>query len=151
MAAGPKLIEAIAGYWHAIGVRPKIVPIDYGTWRKRWKENPDQGCVSGWYRVGSRVWPMAVVRALFASDGKITYAKNPEVDRMIEKVESAPTEKDLKESLWQLAIYMQNEHINGTLLEVSVPFGVSKKATGWIPGVMPYTWNFQQLFASSYK
>jgi peptide/nickel transport system substrate-binding protein len=148
MAEGPKIIEAIAGYWSAIGVRSKIVPIDYGTWRKRWKENPDQGTVAGWYWVGSRAWPMAVVRALFASDGKITYAKDPEVDRMIKEVESAPNEKALKEALWRLAMYMQNEHINGTLFESAVPFGVSKKASGWFPGLMPYAWNFQELFAS---
>ena len=73
------------------------------------------------------------------------------MDRLIDKVEAAPTEKELKEALWKLAIYMNDEHINGTLLETSVPFGVSKKASGWIPGVMPYTWNFQQLFASRYK
>jgi peptide/nickel transport system substrate-binding protein len=151
MAEGPKMIEAIAGYWSTIGVRSKIVPIDYGTWRKKWKENPDQGCVAGWYWVGSRVWPFAIVRALFASDGTITYSKYPEVDRMMKEVETASTEKALKEALWRLAIHMQKEHINGTLFESAVPFGVSKKASGWFPGVMPYTWNFQQLFATRYR
>jgi ABC-type transport system substrate-binding protein len=147
MAEGPKMIEAIAGYWNAIGIRTKIIPIDYGTWRKRWKENPDQGTVAGWYWVGSRVWPMAIVRALFASDGKLTYAKDPTLDRMIEEIEGAPNERELKDALWRLGRYMQREHINGTLFESAVPFGVSKKASGWFPGVMPYTWNFQQLFA----
>ncbi|MEJ2166865.1 MAG: ABC transporter substrate-binding protein [Desulfobacterales bacterium] len=151
MAEGPKMIEAIAGYWSAIGIRPKIIPIDYGTWRKQWKENPDQGTVAGWYWVGSRVWPFAIVRALFASDGNITYAKNPELDRMLEAVESAANEQELKQRLWAAAKFMQNEHINGTLFESAVPFGVTKKASGWYPGVMPYTWNFQQLFAQRYK
>lgn len=151
MAEGPKIIEAIAGYWSAIGVRPKIVPIDYGTWRKQWVENPDQGCVAGWYWVGSRVWPMSVVRALWASDGKLTYAKDPEVDRMIEQVAAAANEKALKKSLWELAFYMQNEHINGTLFESAIPFGVTKKASGWFPGLLPYAWNFQELFATRYK
>ncbi|MBW2056847.1 MAG: ABC transporter substrate-binding protein [Deltaproteobacteria bacterium] len=151
MAEGPKIIEAIAGYWSAIGVRPKIVPIDYGTWRKQWVENPDQGCVVGWYWVGSRIWPMSIVRALFASDGKLTYAKDPEVDRMINLVASAPDEKALKKSLWGLATYMFDHHISGTLFESAVPFGVSKKASGWFPGLLPYAWNFQQLFASRHE
>ena len=151
MAEGPKIIEAIAGYWSAIGVRPKIVPIDYGTWRKQWVENPDQGCVAGWYWVGSRVWPMSVVRALWASDGKLTFAKDPKVDLMRKEVSSAPNEEALKKSLWELAIYLQNEHMNGTLFESAIPFGVSKKASGWFPGLLPYAWNFQQLFSSRYK
>jgi len=91
---------------------------------------------------------MSVVRALWASDGKLTYAKDPEVDRMIKQVASATNEQALKKSLWELAIYMQNEHINGTLFESAVPYGVSKKASGWFPGLLPYAWNFQELFGS---
>lgn len=42
----PQLVEAVANYWDKIGVKAKIVPIDFANYRREWGEGKTAGRIS---------------------------------------------------------------------------------------------------------
>jgi len=42
----PQLVEAVATFWDKIGVKAKIVPVDFATYRRQWSAGKTQGKIS---------------------------------------------------------------------------------------------------------
>src|SRR5262249_8337656 len=52
---GKAMAEAVAGYWQQIGVQPKLVPVDYAAFRKKWIDRAAPGAL-GYYNMANRNW-----------------------------------------------------------------------------------------------
>src|SRR5256886_17288748 len=52
-AEGKAFAEAIAGYWEKIGVKSKLIPVDYPAFRKMWVDRKAPGAV-GYYKIPHR-------------------------------------------------------------------------------------------------
>src|SRR5439155_21544441 len=52
---GKAFAEAMSGYWQKIGIKTKIVPLDYPGFRKLWVDRKVPGAV-GYYNIANRVW-----------------------------------------------------------------------------------------------
>src|SRR2546421_10998082 len=54
-AEGKSFAEAVAGYWEKIGVKSKLIPVDYPAFRKMWVDRKVPGSV-GYYNIANRDW-----------------------------------------------------------------------------------------------
>ena len=45
----------MAGYWEKIGVKSKLIPVDYPAFRKLWVDRKAPGAV-GYYNIANRDW-----------------------------------------------------------------------------------------------
>src|SRR5881296_4203994 len=52
---GKSFAEAVAGYWEKIGVKSKLIPVDYPAFRKQWVDRKAPGAV-GYYNIANRDW-----------------------------------------------------------------------------------------------
>ena len=52
---GKAFAEAMAGYWEKIGVKSKLIPVDYPAFRKLWVDRKAPGAV-GYYNIANRDW-----------------------------------------------------------------------------------------------
>src|SRR5207245_2609959 len=52
-AEGKSFAEAVAGYWEKIGVKSKLIPVDYPAFRKMWVDRKAPGAV-GYYNIANR-------------------------------------------------------------------------------------------------
>ena len=52
----PLLAEAVAGYWEAIGLHPRLVPTDFAVWRKTWNAGKTQGAVMPFRHPNVQEW-----------------------------------------------------------------------------------------------
>jgi peptide/nickel transport system substrate-binding protein len=83
----PRVTEAISGYWEAIGVRTRIVPLDYGTVRKNVVDKKMQNAFVSW-RVANQPFMSGVLHLLYHSRGKLTSLSPApaELDRLLEEL-----------------------------------------------------------------
>src|SRR5437773_1121501 len=52
---GRTMAEALAGYWHKIGVQTTLVPVDYVAFRQKWFDRSAPGAL-GYYNQSNRDW-----------------------------------------------------------------------------------------------
>ena len=52
---GKAFAEAVAGYWEKIGVKTKLIPVDYPAFRKNWVDRKTPGAV-GYFNIANRDW-----------------------------------------------------------------------------------------------
>ena len=83
--------EVLAGYWSAIGLRPKIVPMDFATWR--------QGFAAGRQPVNSLVAhenPNSVISnstlsAFYSKASPIQVTSRDDIQALLDRASTAPT------------------------------------------------------------
>ena len=85
---GKAFAEAIAGYWEKIGVKPKLIPVDYPAFRKLWVDRKAPGAV-GYYNIANRDWigTFALLEKQAYTPSKLNdTVADPEVDGMIAQI-----------------------------------------------------------------
>src|SRR5947199_375068 len=92
---GKAFAEAMAGYWEKIGVKSRLIPVDYPAFRKMWVDRKAPGAV-GYYNVANRDWigAYAFLEKQGYTPSKLNDTVNdPEVDGTLSQV-PRPTDRD---------------------------------------------------------
>ena len=79
---GKAFAEAVAGYWEKIGIKTKLIPVDYPAFRKNWVDRKTPGSV-GYFNIANRDWigTFALLEKQAYTPSKPTDTVNdPEVD-----------------------------------------------------------------------
>jgi ABC-type transport system substrate-binding protein len=109
-----RVIEAMAGFWEKIGVRPKIRISDYGAWQRAWADRKTQNTIHGYDatsdpEAGSLLEKMSQKWDFANKSGRSTI-NIPEVNAKFEKADRS---KDIAEISKLLAeIYLAMRMIN---------------------------------------
>src|SRR2546429_922927 len=85
---GKAFAEAMAGYWEKIGVKSRLIPVDYPAFRKMWVDRKAPGAV-GYYNVANRdrIGACACPERQGYTPSKLNDTVNdPEVDGMLSQV-----------------------------------------------------------------
>ena len=79
---GKAFAEAVAGYWEKIGIKTKVIPVDYPAFRKNWVDRKTPGSI-GYFNIANRDWigTFALLEKQAYTPSKPTDTVNdPEVD-----------------------------------------------------------------------
>ena len=109
--------EALASYWSALGLRPKIVPMDFATWR--------QGFAAGKQPVNSVVAhenPNSVISnstlaAFYSRQSPIQVTSRDDLQALLDKAAAASTLDEQGATLGELGRLIFNSHIELPLVE----------------------------------
>jgi peptide/nickel transport system substrate-binding protein len=144
---GKAFAEAVAGYWQKIGVKTKLIPVDYPAFRKQWVDRKIPGAV-GYYNMANRDWigTFALLEKQAYTPSKANDTVNdPEVDGMIAQV-MRQTDKD-KISVLMRNIFarLRSEHYGVPVVYLHSPYAASKTLGKWNPGTVMYDLFFDEL------
>ncbi|MBI4611758.1 MAG: ABC transporter substrate-binding protein [Candidatus Rokubacteria bacterium] len=143
---GKAMAEAVAGYWQKIGVQPKLVPVDYGAFRKKWLDQSIPGAV-GYYNMANRDWigTYALIEKMAYTPSKTTTTKDPEIDGMVREVLRQTDREKINTLMRNIFLRLRSEHLGGPLVYLHTPYAASKKITKWNPGSVMYDLNIDEL------
>jgi peptide/nickel transport system substrate-binding protein len=130
----PRIGEAITGYWEKIGVKTKIIPSEYPTYRKllAMKNSPDLGNTVASMRFGNRLLWDAAFNHVYGSSGLLSCVKDPTVDGMIKELFEEKNPDRLGPRYYELAMYLNKQFYQIPLLEVGATFAADpKKVPAW--------------------
>jgi peptide/nickel transport system substrate-binding protein len=147
---GKAFAEAIAGYWEKIGVKPRLIPVDYPAFRKLWVDRKAPEAV-GYYNVANRDWigTFALLEKMAYTPSKLNDSVNdPEVDGMIAQVLRQTDREKINTLMRNIFTRLRSEHHGVPVVYIHSPYATSKTLGKWNPGSVMYDLFIDQLASS---
>jgi peptide/nickel transport system substrate-binding protein len=137
---GKAFAEALAGYWEKIGVKSKLIPVDYPAFRKMWVDRKAPGAV-GYYNIANRDWigGYAILEKQGYTPSKLNDTVNdPEVDGMLAQVMRQTDREKINALMRNVYTRLRSEHHGLPIVYVHSPYAASKTLGKWNPGSVMY-------------
>jgi peptide/nickel transport system substrate-binding protein len=143
---GRAFVEAVAGYWEKIGIRSRLIPVDYAAFRKKWVDKQIPGA-PGYYNIANRSWvgTYALLEKQAYGPSVMTTVKDPQSDAWIQEILTATDESRAFELMRHIFQRFRGEHYVVPLFTIHSPYAVSKKVAGWNIGTIMYDFNLDEL------
>jgi peptide/nickel transport system substrate-binding protein len=146
---GKAFAEAVAGYWEKIGVKPKLIPVDYPAFRKNWVDRKTPGSM-GYYNIANRDWigTYALLEKQAHGKSKPTDTVNdPEIDAMIAQVMNQTDKEKIGGLMRNIFTRLRSEHYGVPVVYLHSPYATSKSLGKWNPGTVMYDFFLDDLAA----
>ena len=137
---GKAFAEAVAGYWEKIGVKPKLIPVDYPAFRKLWVDRKAPGAV-GYYNIANRDWigTYALLEKQAYTPSKLNdTVADPEIDGMIAQVMRQTDQNKINALMRNIFTRLRSEHYGVPVVNIHSPYATSKTLGKWNPGTVMY-------------
>jgi peptide/nickel transport system substrate-binding protein len=147
---GKAFAEAVAGYWEKIGVKTKLIPVDYPAFRKLWVDRKAPGAV-GYYNIANRDWigTYALLEKQAYTPSKLNDTVNDaEIDGMIAQVMRQTDREKINALMRSIFTRLRSEHYGVPVVYVHSPYATSKTLGKWNPGAVMYDLFIDELASS---
>jgi peptide/nickel transport system substrate-binding protein len=147
---GKAFAEAVAGYWEKIGVKSRLIPVDYPAFRKQWVDRKVPGAM-GYYNIANRDWigTYALLEKQAYTPSKLNdTVSDPEIDGMIAQVMRQTDRDKINALMRNIFARLRSEHYGVPVVYVHSPYATSKTLGKWNPGNVMYDLFIDQLAAS---
>jgi len=144
---GKAFAEAVSGYWEKIGIKTKLIPVDYPAFRKQWVDRKIPGSV-GYYNIANRDWigTYALLEKMAYSPSKPNDTVNDsEVDGMIAQVMRQTDREKINVLMRNIYMRMRSEHAGMPIVYLHSAYATGKKLGKWNPGSVMYDLFFDEL------
>jgi len=143
---GRTMAEALAGYWHKIGVQTTLVPVDYVAFRQKWFDRSAPGAL-GYYNQSNRDWlgTFAMIDKWTNPTQKSASINDPELDRLVGAVLAETDREKVNNLMRSIFQRLRSEHLGIPLVYLHSAYATSKKITRWNPGAVMYDLNIDEL------
>ena len=143
---GRAMAEALAGYWHKIGMQTTLVPVDYVAFRKKWFDRSAPGAL-GYYNQSNRDWlgTYAMLDKWTNPTQKSASISDPELDRLVGAVLAETDREKVNNLMRSIFQRLRSEHLGIPLVYLHSAYATSKKITKWNPGSVMYDLNIDEL------
>jgi peptide/nickel transport system substrate-binding protein len=147
---GKAFAEAVAGYWEKIGVKAKLIPVDYPAFRKLWVDRKAPGAV-GYYNIANRDWigTYALFEKMAYTPSKLNdTVADPEIDGMIAQVMRETDREKINALMRNIFTRLRSEHYGVPVVYVHAAYAASKTLGKWNPGAVMYDLFIDELASS---
>ena len=137
---GKAFAEAVAGYWEKVGVKSKLIPVDYPAFRKLWVDRKAPGSV-GYYNIANRDWigTYALLEKQAYGPSKLNDTVNDaEVDGMLAQVMRQTDRDKINTLMRNVFTRLRSEHAGVPVVYLHSPYATSKTLGKWNPGSVMY-------------
>jgi peptide/nickel transport system substrate-binding protein len=144
---GKAFAEAVAGYWEKIGIKTKLIPVDYPAFRKLWVDRKAPGAV-GYYNIANRDWigTYALLEKMAYTSSKPNDTVNDaEIDGMISQILRQTDRDKINALMRNIFTRLRSEHYGVPVVYLHSPYAASKKLGKWNPGSVMYDLFFDEL------
>jgi peptide/nickel transport system substrate-binding protein len=143
----PQVMEAIAGYFKAIGVNVRLVKSDYNTLREAWGKFNLGATVAGNAADNRPIYPVELV---WSTAGSLSYTHDTKLDALITTWSTSRTVPDAERALQAIAAYVRDNNIGTSIMIVATLYGLGKNVAPWngLESVFPFEMSLDGLLTS---
>ncbi len=144
---GKTMTEAVAGYWEKLGIKTRLVPVDYPAFRKAWVDRQVPGAI-GYYNIANRDWigAYALLEKMAYTPSKANDTVNDaEIDGMIAQVMRQTDKEKINALMRNIFTRLRSEHHGVPVVYLHSPYATSKTLGKWNVGSVMYDLFFDQL------
>jgi peptide/nickel transport system substrate-binding protein len=143
----PQVVEAVAGFWEKIGLKPKIRMSEWPIWRLAWREGKTQNSVHGYDD-----FPAPDVGALYEKLAERWYGKGPiaifnipEVNDRFEKIAKSMDLVEISKLLAEIHRTVYDQYLTVPICEFSEIAATTKRIPKWDMGRRQSDRNYSDL------
>ena len=143
----PLVVEAIAGYWEKIGLKPKIRMSEWTVWRQAWNERKTQNTVHG-----SDSTTNPEISTLILNMGEKLYFKNsrsavnvPEVNDRFARIDKSMDITEISKLLAEIYRIEYDLYLTVAVCEIPDMIATTKRIPKWDPGFRRNDRNYYDL------
>lgn len=132
----PRAVEAIAGYWQAIGVQTNIIPTDYGTVSSLYRQRPLPDELIGAAMVNlSQVTNSNITlqNAYYPSSSVVYLLPTEQMDTLSAAASQAQSREELGAAITEMVDYADSQYVAFPLARTPSLFGAAASVAGWSP------------------
>jgi peptide/nickel transport system substrate-binding protein len=146
---GRAMAEALAGYWQKLGIQPKLVPVDYPAFRKKWLDRAAPGAL-GYFNIANRNWigTYALIEKYTGPAERTATIRDPELDGMVAAVVRQTDREKIDALMRNIFVRLRSEHYGIPLVYLHTPYATAKRIPKWNPGSLMYDLNLDELITT---
>jgi len=144
---GKTMAEAVAGYWEKLGIKSRLIPVDYPAFRKAWFDRSAPGAV-GYYNIANRDWIGAYAlleKQAYSASKPSDTVNDPEIDGMLSQVMRQTDREKINALMRNVYTRLRSEHLGVPVVYLHSPYATSKTLAKWNVGSVMYDLFFDQL------
>jgi peptide/nickel transport system substrate-binding protein len=132
----PLVVEAVAGYWEKIGLKPRIRMSEYAVWRKTWNEGKTHNQVYGFDDVVSPEINTLVEKFMDKWYGKYprSSANIPELNEKFDRIEKSLDVAEVSSLLSDIYRFAYDNYLAIPICEISDRIATIKRIPKWDTG-----------------
>jgi len=144
---GKTMAEAVAGYWEKLGIKSRLIPVDYPAFRKAWFDRSAPGAV-GYFNIANRDWIGAYAlleKQAYSASKPSDTVNDPEIDGMLSQVMRQTDREKINALMRNVYTRLRSEHLGVPVVYLHSPYATSKNLAKWNVGSVMYDLFFDQL------
>ncbi len=144
---GKTMAEAVAGYWEKLGIKTRLIPVDYPAFRKAWFDRTVPGAV-GYFNIANRDWIGAYAlleKQAYSASKPSDTVNDAEIDGMLSQVMRQTDREKINALMRNVYTRLRSEHYGVPVVYLHSPYATSKNLGKWNVGSVMYDLFFDQL------
>jgi len=134
----PRMVEAIAGFWAAVGVKADIAPVDFVVVRTEFAKNPQEGIVGTAFNLYAETSPvpflsMTLYYGSRSAGGFFSLLPTKEMDDLLGVIRSTLDQGERARAIRAAIELEHSEYVTIPLAIGSGTFGAASDIGGWEP------------------
>ncbi len=105
----PQVIEAIAGYWEAIGLQPRITPMDRLAFRELWLSDQTNGLMWGWGNPVQPLFEARIEKFYLSTDIGFQIYSDEHMDQVFEDLKTMTDVEERAQTLSDAQNYLRDQ------------------------------------------
>lgn len=143
----PQVMEAVAGYFTAIGVNVRQIRTDYSTFREGWGAFELGPAVAANAADNRPVYPLDLI---WSSGGSLTYVHDPDLDELLSGFAAASSIEEAEAAIHEIAAYLRDNNIGTAIMIVATIYGLGEGVEPWdgLESEFPFEMSLDGLLTS---
>ena len=125
---GKTMAEAVAGYWEKLGIKPRLIQVDYPAFRKAWCDRSVPGAV-GYFNIANRDWIGAYAlleKQAYSASKPSDTVNDAEIDGMLSQVMRQTDREKINALMRNVYTRLRSEHYGVPVVYQHSPYAKSK-------------------------
>ena len=135
----PLIVEALAGYWQKVGLKPKISMTEYSAFREPWRNRKSQNTIHGYESTTAPDVGMLLVK--FQEEWYYYHNSNrssvniPELNERFGRIQKTLDIAEISKLMAEIYRYAYDNYLMIPICEIPDLIATTKKVPKWNPGL----------------
>ncbi len=132
------VVEALAGFWQKVGLKPKIVMSEWSTWRERWRDRKTQNSVHGYEGTTNPDAGMLLIKfqEKWSFKNPRSTANLPELNQRFERIEKSMDPAEISRLMAEIYRIAYDQYLMIPICEYPHKIATTKRIPKWDPGLL---------------
>ncbi len=143
----PLVVEALAGYWEKIGLKPKIRASEWAVWRQAWRERKTQNTIHGYDDTTNPNVGALLIKFMekWYFKSVLSAVNIPQLNERFERIEKSIDIAEISKLMAEIYRYAYDNYLFIPICDIPEKIATTKRIPKWDPGIRRNDRNYYEI------